>query len=191
MVNRCDTKTNKKMSAHSKKFLYFAYGSNLLSHRIHINNPSAERAGIGYLKDYQISFVTYSKRWKGASATIVPKESKVVWGALWQVDRADLEHLDRQEGVHENIYRALEIDVFLPSGEKVNARTYQQTANPPDVDDLSELSQDCRPSVAYWKTILKGAEETDLPKEYLEFLNKIPHNDYHGPVDIQLPLWLH
>lgn len=39
------------MSVQSKsnKFLYFAYGSNLLSHRIHINNSSAERAGIGCL----------------------------------------------------------------------------------------------------------------------------------------------
>lgn len=32
------------------KFLYFAYGSNLLQKRIHINNPSAVRAGIGKLK---------------------------------------------------------------------------------------------------------------------------------------------
>lgn len=30
-------------------FLYFAYGSNLLKRRIHINNPSAEFLGIGRL----------------------------------------------------------------------------------------------------------------------------------------------
>jgi gamma-glutamylcyclotransferase len=30
-------------------FLYFAYGSNLLTKRIHINNPSAVRVGIGKL----------------------------------------------------------------------------------------------------------------------------------------------
>lgn len=30
-------------------FLYFAYGSNLLSKRIHIQNPTAERRGIGRL----------------------------------------------------------------------------------------------------------------------------------------------
>lgn len=34
----------------SGKFLYFAYGSNLWSKRIHINNPSAVRVGIGKLK---------------------------------------------------------------------------------------------------------------------------------------------
>ncbi|KAL1494732.1 hypothetical protein ABEB36_010280 [Hypothenemus hampei] len=175
----------------SSKFLYFAYGSNLLSQRIHINNPSAERAGIGCLNDFQISFVTYSKRWKGASATIVPIKSRVVWGALWHLDHSDMEHLDRQEGVHENIYKPLQVDIFLPEGQKVTARTYQQTAIPPDINDLSQLPQDCRPSVAYWKTITKGAEETGLPKDYLDFLHRIPHNDYHGPVDVQLPLWLH
>ena len=34
----------------SNTFLYFAYGSNLLSKRIHINNPSAVRCGIGKLE---------------------------------------------------------------------------------------------------------------------------------------------
>lgn len=31
-------------------FLYFAYGSNLLTERIHINNPSAKMVDIGKLK---------------------------------------------------------------------------------------------------------------------------------------------
>lgn len=31
-------------------FLYFAYGSNLLGKRIHLQNPTAERRGIGRLK---------------------------------------------------------------------------------------------------------------------------------------------
>lgn len=94
----------------SGKFLYFAYGSNLWSKRIHINNPSAIRIGIGKLKvsktkhltkfsrnfqDYKLDFVTYSNRWKGASATIEPKKGKYVWGALWEVDKSDLPNLDR------------------------------------------------------------------------------------------------
>ncbi|XP_061518348.1 uncharacterized protein LOC1272591 isoform X3 [Anopheles gambiae] len=31
-------------------FYYFAYGSNLLAKRIHIQNPTAVRKGFGYLK---------------------------------------------------------------------------------------------------------------------------------------------
>lgn len=34
----------------SNKFLYFAYGSNMLTKRIHINNPTAVQKDIGFLK---------------------------------------------------------------------------------------------------------------------------------------------
>jgi hypothetical protein len=34
----------------TKSFLYFAYGSNLLAQRIHVNNPSAVRKEIGKLE---------------------------------------------------------------------------------------------------------------------------------------------
>lgn len=33
-----------------KTFMYFAYGSNLLKKRIHIQNPTAVRSGFGKLK---------------------------------------------------------------------------------------------------------------------------------------------
>lgn len=33
-------------------FMYFGYGSNLLSKRLHIQNPSAVRRNIGVLKVY-------------------------------------------------------------------------------------------------------------------------------------------
>ena len=38
-----------KMSQHNC-FLYFAYGSNLLKERIHMNNPSAKMIAVGKLK---------------------------------------------------------------------------------------------------------------------------------------------
>lgn len=34
----------------SSTFLYFAYGSNLLAKRIHLNNPTAVMKDIGYIK---------------------------------------------------------------------------------------------------------------------------------------------
>lgn len=34
----------------NETFMYFAYGSNLLSKRIHIQNPTAKRRTIGKLK---------------------------------------------------------------------------------------------------------------------------------------------
>lgn len=44
----------------TKSFLYFAYGSNLLAQRIHINNPSAVLKGIGKLKARSVIQETFS-----------------------------------------------------------------------------------------------------------------------------------
>ena len=38
------------------KFLYFAYGSNLSTDRIHLNNPSAVAKGPALLKDFKLNF---------------------------------------------------------------------------------------------------------------------------------------
>ena len=44
------TKFYERIDKMSNKFLYFAYGSNMLMKRIHINNPTAIRKDIGFLK---------------------------------------------------------------------------------------------------------------------------------------------
>ena len=43
------------------KFYYFAYGSNLLSERIRINNPSAKFKSTGILRKHQLDFNNKSK----------------------------------------------------------------------------------------------------------------------------------
>ena len=42
-------------------FLYFAYGSNLLTERIQINNPSAKFKSIGFLRKHKLDFNNKSK----------------------------------------------------------------------------------------------------------------------------------
>ncbi len=42
-------------------FVYFAYGSNLLTERIHYQNPSAKSIGIACLRDYRLDFRLPSK----------------------------------------------------------------------------------------------------------------------------------
>ena len=44
-----------------KTFLYFAYGSNLLTERIHINNPSAVFKNIAKLPEHQLDFNYFSQ----------------------------------------------------------------------------------------------------------------------------------
>ncbi|RZB40837.1 DUF1907 domain containing protein [Asbolus verrucosus] len=58
-------------------FLYFAYGSNLLAKRIHINNPSAIRIGIGKLMQQQKNMPLFSYV-KSQGNTLVLLDNQVI-----------------------------------------------------------------------------------------------------------------
>lgn len=170
------------------KFLYFAYGSNLLAKRIHINNPTAIRKGAGKLPNYRLDFITYSNSWKGASATIVPTPGNMVWGALWEIDQEDMQSLDRQEGVHVNLYKPMTVEIETAAGQSVSCRTYQQTAVPEDLSEGESLPLDRRPSEAYKNCILDGAVETHLPSDYIAKLKLIPSVPTKGEINLSVLL---
>ncbi|CAG9581605.1 unnamed protein product [Danaus chrysippus] len=160
----------------SDTFLYFAYGSNLLKKRIHINNPTAVFIGIGKLNEHQLDFIKYSENWRGSSATIIPTQDHYIWGAIWRLHNNDMKSLDRQEGVDTNWYFPKSVEVVTPEGEKLKCRTYQQTINPPLRAPGEELPIERRPSSTYMDCIIKGAVECNLPEDYIVKLKKIPHN---------------
>ncbi|XP_075975614.1 gamma-glutamylcyclotransferase-like [Anticarsia gemmatalis] len=166
-------------------FCYFAYGSNLLKKRIHINNASAVFVGTGQLENHQLDFVKYSANWQGAVATIVPKENENVWGAIWKVHNDDLAALDRQEGVATKAYFAKMVDIKKPDGTTSHCRTYQHTFTPPSLGPDEKLPEDRRPSITYIDCIVKGAIECHLPGEYIEMLKTIPNNGQHASPEIR------
>lgn len=156
----------------------------MLIKRIHINNPTAVRKDIGLLKNFRLDFLTYSKRWNGCSATIVPTENYNVWGVIWELHESNMPTLDCQEGVADKIYFPLMVNVETPNGKVLNCRVYQQCINPDYHVKLYSLPCHRRPSPLYIETILKGARESQLPFDYIKFLETIPHNEYAGEYDI-------
>ncbi|KAL0901346.1 hypothetical protein ABMA27_006625 [Loxostege sticticalis] len=165
------------MSLEKKEtFVYFAYGSNLLKKRIRINNPSAQFLGIGKLNNHHLDFIKYSEHWRGSSATIVPIEGCYVWGAVWRLNIEDMPALDWQEGVDTNWYFPKTVEIITPDGEKLQCRTYQQTVNPPPCKKIEELPMERRPSSTYLECIINGANECQLPNDYIQILKKIPDN---------------
>lgn len=165
-------------------FLYFAYGSNLLTQRIHENNPSAIRYGIAKLPNYRLDFNLHSPRWHGASATIAPTPESHVWGSLWELDVADMKHLDEQECGGNEMYFSLDVDVEMaPDGALKKCRTYQHVSETPFVQILPKERQ---PSGVYLRVIREGAKESRLPKGWLEWLAKIPDNGYNGKVEVKV-----
>lgn len=147
-------------------FLYFAYGSNLWTKRLHLQNSSAVRKGTAQLKVNQFSVIESKSRylimtlsmqgyrldfsrpgepgepsiWNGSSATIVEDEKRTVWGAVYEIDLMHMASLDIQEGVHIDYYVPLIKEVETPDGQILECRTYQMTKIPVNAIKLSDSS---------------------------------------------------
>lgn len=165
-------------------FYYFGFGSNLLTKRIRVQNKSAERVGVGLLKGYRLDFADsaadkkyYSPTWNGSPATIIENNGSCVYGAVWKINNSDLQELDRQEGVESNIYKPLELKVFVDElQEEVTCRSYQLVHNPTTILDPQDRPFERQPSKTYLTVILNGAIESKLPSDYVDFLRKFRHN---------------
>lgn len=125
-----------------------------------------------------MDFNQFSDFWKGSPATVVPDDEQFVWGALWQLNVSDLDHLDKQEGVQDKYYLPFEANIVTPDSKSVLCRSYMLCNQP---IKQTPLPLDRRPSKAYLKTILLGAQESNLPSDYLKSLNAIPDNGNDGP----------
>jgi gamma-glutamylcyclotransferase (GGCT)/AIG2-like uncharacterized protein YtfP len=73
-----------------KRFLYFAYGSNMDKEQMKLRCPDAICKGTAVLPDYKLTERRY--------ADIDESEGGAVSGLLWSISEADLKALDRYEG---------------------------------------------------------------------------------------------
>jgi gamma-glutamylcyclotransferase len=128
------------------------------------------------LQDHRLDFYFNNTRWQGAAATIVPEKNREVWGAVWEIDLSNMEHLDKQEGVHKQVYRPLSVPIHTPDGEILLCRAYQLVKNPENLPEGAEVPIDRQPSRTYLEIIQEGAMESGLPECYIEFLKKVKHN---------------
>lgn len=166
-----------------KYFYYFAYGSNLLSERLHLMNPTAEFVAVGYVRGYTLGFYGTSKFWQGAAATIYPSIGDKVFGCIWRLSIEDSESLDYQE----RRYRRFDVMVEIPNayGGAINCRTYEIIEFDPFIPgkDL--------PSPHYKHVIVSGAIEHGFPEEYVKYLKSLPDNGYIGSVQLKLNVLTH
>lgn len=168
-----ETEKNLFCNVQQKMIFYFAYGSNMFSDRMKINNPSAIKKTIGKLKGYQLCFQGFADSWKGATATIIENKSYDVWGTVWQLPEDKIINLDRQEGG----YNAIQVNVETIDNEELLCRTYQ----------MPKMEQN-KPSTVYKAVIIYGANEQNLPSEYVDKLKNIEDNGYISPITIAIDI---
>uniref|UniRef100_A0A0R3RIF0 gamma-glutamylcyclotransferase n=1 Tax=Elaeophora elaphi TaxID=1147741 RepID=A0A0R3RIF0_9BILA len=164
--------TSRKTGDADSFFYYFAYGSNLLDERIHLQIKSAKYVSTGSLSNYRLDFYDHALRWMGAVASVELSKGDEVWGCVWQVPWSSSDELDKQESG----YHRFDVDIKVQSSA-ITCRTYRYS-NPNRQRKL--------PSPHYKLVIISGAIEHSLPSDYIEKLKAIEDNGYKGPIAVDL-----
>lgn len=142
---------------------YFAYGSNLYQSRLQVRVPSACFVSLGQLQGYQLQFnkIGLDQSGKGnIEATGRPEDR--VWGAVFQMDAAELPHLDRAESLGVGYERQC-LNILTSQGH-LQAFTY-----------LALLKDDTlRPFHWYKAYVIQGALELSMPAAYIQQIQAVP-----------------
>lgn len=111
-------------------FYYFAYGSNMLTARLKARCPSAVAVGTAEVADFVVEFSKPSVDLSGkATLNNAAGGHYRSSGVLFEIAKAELERLDRAEGIGDGYDRHDSFGVRLKDGgEIVQARTYLAAA---------------------------------------------------------------
>jgi cation transport regulator ChaC len=142
-------------------FLYFAYGSNMLSKRLRARTPSALVSGVGYVVGRRLTFDKVSTDGSGKCDMEPAASSDRVYGVLFAIPSSEKSALDAAEGLNKG-YREEQVDVVTASGTR-KAIAYVATAKDPAL----------RPYHWYKALVVAGAVEHDLPEPYIEWLRTV------------------
>ena len=141
-----------------KEVLYFAYGSNMSTHRLR-NRIDARVVGTGYLPKYRLSF---HKKWTCGSGKcdglFTGSAKDKLWGVVYAVSHSDLSVLDTIE-CKDIAYDRKTVETTLTTGEVCLPEVY--VGNGQDVD-TSTL-----PFCWYKHHVHFGAQENNLPANYI------------------------
>jgi len=148
--------------------LYFAYGSNMSRRQMRERCPDHQCLGIAVLPDHALCFPRFSTNRLCGVAGLAPRAGSEVWGVVYRLNERDLAALDKREGYdpskppHVNRYNRQTVRVLM-NGNPFDCITYFARSEPGRHV----------PSTEYLQAIVTGAEENDLPADYVAILRAI------------------
>ena len=111
-------------------FLYFAYGSNMLTRRLSARTPSAVPLATAYAEGYRLTFDKVSTDGSGkCDIEVTGNPADRVWGVLFRIATAEAADLDDAEGVGHG-YRKGELEVMAATARS-RATAYFATEKDP------------------------------------------------------------
>lgn len=147
-------------------FLYFAYGSNMMTARLTDRCASAKPVGMAFAENHQLTFWKPSDDGSG-KGHLIESEGTSQAGVLYEINVDDRAELDSFEGVGNGYRREDNFPVRRASeGEVVNAVTYLATG--PD--------EKRQPYDWYLALIVTGAREHGLGDHVIGQLISTPYN---------------
>jgi gamma-glutamylcyclotransferase (GGCT)/AIG2-like uncharacterized protein YtfP len=141
---------------------YFAYGSNMSLNRMTKRGITFSQRRFAMLKCFRLEFnKVASDNPKAGYASIVHDANCAVEGALYEIQNADINKLDKFEGYPDH-YQKIKVTVQEADGQEIEALTY--IAHPDKVRD------GLKPSKEYMQHLLAGKDV--LSESYYRRLEK-------------------
>jgi hypothetical protein len=132
---------------------YFAYGSNMVASQMAARCPNASIVDVACLQGY--SFRINARQ----VGTVIPDQTRHVYGLVWDITPEDLLGLDRYEEVKSGLYEKAIVVVELRSDRRVEALIY-----------LAADQSIGLPRPRYIKDIVAAAKQWELPQDYVQQL---------------------
>lgn len=140
---------------------YFAYASNMDRTQMKQRGGDPAEARVARLDNHELNFEKVARGGTG-TGNLVPAEGQVVYGVLYRVTGQQLRTLDRFEGVPDH-YRRSQVTVTDEQGNKIAAQVYL----------ARKVRKGLKPDRIYLQHILQGAQEHNLPADYIQQLKKV------------------
>ena len=139
---------------------YFAYGSNLASHRLLQRLPEARIDKVATLREHRLCFRKNDLGQSGkCDIEFTGKSDDIVYGVLYLITHDEKATLDIYE-THGFGYLDKTVEVTRECGNPFEAVTYFAI-------DIDETQQ---PYHWYKEHVVRGAREHDFPDDYIEWI---------------------
>ena len=136
--------------------LYFAYGSNMNFDQMNIRCPGSEFVSSAYLNGwkYYINGDGY--------AGIEKFDGTLTYGCIWRLSQDHWRSLDQYEAVDEGYYTRAEVSAWSQKAQaELKVVVY-----------LSNNQKYGIPSLSYHNSVIEGAQQVGLPRNYIDTLEQ-------------------
>jgi gamma-glutamylcyclotransferase (GGCT)/AIG2-like uncharacterized protein YtfP len=145
--------------------LYFAYNARISPDQMAVAAPGAEFRFIAHIPEWGLDFPITDTGWGGALPAIKPESGSTVWGAVYEMGKADLAGLDEVEGAEQRSPQSVE--AMDRSGKRHQVVVHLAQGTPSANGNGSG-----KPSADYLALMVSGSRHWSLPAGWIAGLEE-------------------